>query len=78
MAIDYQNGLWRKIITGSMDPPVKSLPLKIKINFLRMQFKSKKISEDTATNELIDFCKQNEKVLEMDLGLIVKSNIFQR
>jgi hypothetical protein len=78
MLIDEKNSMWRKIVTGAIDPPIRSLPLKIKVNFLRMQVKTNKITADSAIKELLEFCQSNEKVFEADLNLIVKSNVFQK
>lgn len=78
MLIDEKNSMWRKIVTGAIDPPIRSLPLKIKVNFLKMQVRTNKISAELAIKELLEFCQSNEKVFESDLNLIIKSNVFQK
>ena len=67
MTTDNYSNLWGKIVRGTINPPIQSLPLKIKINFLRMQVNTNNLSEEQATKELRDYCLQNEKMLEKDL-----------
>jgi len=76
MTLDIYNGIWKKMILGTMDPPIKSLPLKIKINFLKMQVNTHKIDADSASRELADYCLQNEKMLASDLDSLKKANSF--
>ncbi|MBN2167442.1 MAG: hypothetical protein JW717_14295 [Marinilabiliaceae bacterium] len=77
MTLEAYSTLWKKIVKGTIDPQVQSLPLKIKINFLRMQTKNGNISDELAAKELQQYCLQNEKMLEKDLTEIKKLNIFQ-
>jgi hypothetical protein len=74
MTLDLYSVLWKKIITGVINPPIKSLPFKIKINFLRMQIKTHKVTEDEAARQLGQYCLQNEKMLELDLLAIKQLN----
>ena len=77
MTVSVYSSLWNKIVQGTVDPPIKSLPLKIKVNFLRMQIKTKKINVEDAARELAQYCLQNEKMLESDLAIIKQFNTYQ-
>lgn len=69
------NNTWKEIVQGTIEPNISNLALKIKINFLRMQLKSNKIGINEAVNELEQYCRMNEKMLEKDLTIIKKLNL---
>jgi len=71
MVVNVTSTKWKQLLQGAIEPKLTSLALQIKINFLKLNVKTGKISIDDAVKELIEFCNKNNKAFENDIQTIL-------
>lgn len=61
---------WLELVMGTLDPPITSHLLKIRLNTLRKKVKRKMISSDEAVLELYNDCMSYQDIYRNDLHTI--------
>lgn len=61
---------WKDLLSGTINPKLNSLSLKLKLNNLRMGVRTKKMTVDEAVQEIHSYCASNTKMYSKDLKTI--------
>lgn len=71
MELNETSYRWKAVVQGTHVPMLSSFALKIKINFLKLKVSNNELTPEKAAQELINFCKLNEKTVATDVQLIL-------